>query len=146
MDITTIILNAAKVAKVSGALLLAICSHESNNFTMNYAHNDKGSPSFGSCQLKENSARQMGFKGKAKDLMSPWVNAKYAALYLKYEQKRYGNDWVKLVASYNAGSYRESDIVLGCPRNLHYINLVRKKLPPKLQNKLNCGEMARNND
>ena len=60
MDVTTIILNAAKVAKVSGALLLAICSHESNNFTMNYAHNDKGSPSFGSCQLKEDQRTPNG--------------------------------------------------------------------------------------
>lgn len=146
MDVINIILSAAKVAHVSGALLLAVCSHESNNFTMNYAHNDRGSPSFGSCQLKENSARQMGFKGVAKELMNPWVNAKYAALYLKYEQKRYGNDWVKLVASYNAGSYRESEIVPGCPKNLRYVNLVKKKLPSKLKSKLNCGEMARNND
>lgn len=143
MDITSIILSAAKAAHVSGALLLAVCSHESNNFTMNYTHNDKGSPSYGSCQLKESSARQMGFTGKAKDLMNPWVNSKFAALYLKYQQKRYGQDWVKLVASYNGGSFRESDIVPGCPKNLKYVNLVKKRLPLKLQNRLNCGEVAR---
>jgi soluble lytic murein transglycosylase-like protein len=143
MDVTSIILNAARAVHVSGTLLLAVCSHESNNFTMNYSAHDKGSPSYGSCQLKEATARQMGFTGKDKDLMNPWINAKYAALYLKYQQNRYGEDWVKLVASYNGGIFRESDIVPGCPRNLRYVNLVRKKLPIKFQNKLNCGDIAR---
>ena len=143
MDISSIIISTAKAVKVSGTLLLAICSHESNNFTLTFAAHDHGSPSFGVCQLKEASARQMGFKGRSKELMNPWVNAKYAALYLKYQEKRYGNNWTQLTASYNAGSYNPSSIVPGCPRNLKYVKLVQKKLPPKLQARLSCGEVAK---
>ncbi len=145
MSITTIITGAAKVAHVSGALLLAICSHESNNFTLNYNANDKGTPSIGVCQVKLATARLVGFKGKPKDLMNASVNGKIAAMYLKYQQNRYGSEWLKLASAYNAGSYSESSIVPGCPKNLKYVKLVQKKLPVSLQKRLNCGEeMAEN--
>lgn len=140
MDIVTTILSAAKSVGVSGSLMLAVCSHESGNFTFDYAPHDNGSPSYGVCQLKLNSARQLGFKGQANELKKPIVSAKYAALYLKYQQGRYGQDWVKLTAAYNAGSYLPSDKVVGCPRNLKYIKLVQKKLPQTLQHKLRCGK------
>ena len=141
MEVTTIILNAAKVAKVSGTLLLAICSHESNNFTMNYAPHDHGSPSYGQCQVKFGTSQMLGFKGKAEELNDPATNALWAARYLKYQQTRYGeDDWVMLTSAYNAGSYLPSAKVVGCPRNLKYIRLVKKKLPLEYQNKLDCGK------
>jgi len=149
MEVTTIILNAAKVAKVSGTLLLAICSHESNNFTMNYVPHDHGSPSYGQCQVKKNTAELLGFKGKPEDLMNPETNIKYAALYLAYQQNRYGeDDWVMLTSAYNAGSYLPSAKVVGCPRNLKYVRLVKKKLPLEYQNRLDCGktEIVRNDN
>jgi soluble lytic murein transglycosylase-like protein len=140
MDITSIILNAAKVAKVSGILLTGICSHESNDFTMNYAPHDHGSASYGICQIKENSARQMGFTGLPIELMDPKVNAKYAALYLKYEQDRYGeDDWCVLTSAYNSGSYNESTKMPGYPKNLKYVRLVQRKLPDDFKDRLSCG-------
>lgn len=139
MDIVSTILSAAKVAKVSGILLLAICNHESNGFKLNYTPYDNGSPSYGVCQLKEDSARQVGFKGKSQDLMNYKVNIKYSALYLKYEQDRYGeNDWCVLTAAYNSGSYLESRYP-GYPRNLKYVRLVQKKLPEDFKDRLSCG-------
>ena len=123
MDIVSIILNAAKAAQVSGVLLLGICAHESNDFTMNYSPYDHGSPSYGFCQLKYRTAIILGFKGSPSELMGPKVNAKYAALYLKYQEKRYGDDWTK---------------ILGCPRNLRYIKLVQKKLPSEFRGRLEC--------
>ena len=146
MDIITTILSAAKVAGVSGTLLLAICSHESAGFTQNYAPMDKGTPSFGSCQIKFSTASALGFKGNPEELNKPEVNAKYAAFYLKHQQGRYGNDWVKLVSSYNAGSYRESSVVMNCPRNLKYVRLVQERLPDNMKNRLDCGneELADN--
>ena len=139
MDITTVILNAAKLAKVSGILLLAICSHESNDFTMNYAPHDHGSPSYGICQLKEDSARQVGFQGNSEELMNPKVNAKYSALYLAYEQSRYGeDDWCVLTAAYNAGSYNESKRQPGYPMNLKYVRLVQRKIPNDFKYKMSC--------
>jgi soluble lytic murein transglycosylase-like protein len=139
MDMVGIILNAAKMAHVSGILLLAICTHESGGFTNNYNPNDKGTPSIGSCQVKEATANFLGFRGNPKKLMNPKINAQYAAKYLQFQQTRYGNDWVKLVASYNAGSYKPGKIA-GCPRNLTYVRLVQKKLSEDYKNKLDCGE------
>jgi soluble lytic murein transglycosylase-like protein len=128
---------AAKAAKVSAVLLYAICAHESNDFMYDYTMYDAGSPSYSVCQIKESSARQLGFTGEAMELRNPNIGIKYAALYLKYQQQRYGNDWIKLVASYNAGSYIEGK-VKGCPRNLKYIRKVQQKLQKDLQRKLSC--------
>jgi soluble lytic murein transglycosylase-like protein len=140
MDIVSIILNTAKTVQVSGTLLLAICSHESNNFTMNYSHYDHGSPSYGYCQVKIRTAIILGFKGSPKELIEPKTNSYYAAKYLKSKEEKYGEDWVKMTAAYNAGVYNPSNRVLGCPRNLKYIKKVQKKLPVEFQEKLNCGK------
>lgn len=144
MDVSSIILSTAKTVKISGTLLLAICSHESNNFTMNYAPHDHGSPSYGACQLKLASARQLGFRGDSKELMNPSINVYWAAQYLKHQEKRYGDNWLKLTSSYNAGSFTPSSIVSGCPRNLRYVKLVQKRLPSNLRGRLNCGDVAKN--
>ena len=140
MDVISTIAGAAKAAHVSAILLIAICTHESGGFTNNYNPNDNGTPSIGSCQVKQKTAEFLGWKGSSKGLMNPRTNAKYAALYLQYQQKRYGNDWVKLAASYNSGSYNESHKVLGCPRNLKYVRLVQEKLPEGYRDRLNCGD------
>jgi soluble lytic murein transglycosylase-like protein len=139
MEIITLIMSAAKAAGVSGVLLLAICNHESGGFRMNYAPMDVGSPSFGSCQLKYNTSLMLGFPGMPIKLMDPRVNAAYAAKYLSYQQKRYGDNWVKLAGAYNAGSFLPSKKVPGCPKNLGYIKSVQKKLPEELQERLDCG-------
>jgi len=133
----TIILAAAKAAKVSGALLLAICTHESGLKNVKVP-DDGGSPTYGICQVKYGTAQMMGFTGKPKDLMDPETNAKYAAAYLKYQKERYESDWVKATAAYNAGTYNESSKIPGCPKNLKYIRHVRKKLDESLQDKLRC--------
>lgn len=139
MTYSAIILAAAKAAKVSGALLLAICTHESG-LTNAYVLHDGGSPSIGVCQIKESTAKMMGFKGQWQDLMNPSVNAKWAAKYLSYQIDRYGDDWCKLVAAYNAGTYSESKKVPGKPRNLKYVLMVQEKLEKELQHRLTCGK------
>lgn len=139
MDFVSIILTAAKTVKVSGALLLAICTHESNLKNVVVPH-DGGSPSYGICQVKYDTAKMLGFTGQARDLLHPETNAFYAAKYLAYQQQRYGNCWVKLAASYNAGSYNPSNKAVGCPRNLKYVNRVKKKLEKHLQHRMICGK------
>jgi len=133
----TIILAAAKAAKVSGALLLAICTHESNLTNVMVPH-DGGSPTYGICQVKYGTAQMMGFTGEPEDLMDPKINAKYAAAYLKYQKERYESDWIKVVAAYNAGTYNESSKIPGCPRNLKYVRHVKKKLDEELRHRLTC--------
>lgn len=136
--ITSAIMAAAGKVGVSSSLLLAVCNHESGGFKLNYAPDDNGSPSYGICQVKEESAKMFGFKGDPEKLMDPKVNTYYAARYLKYQESRYGNDWVKLVAAYNSGTYFPGK-KFGCPKNLGYLKLVKKKLPEGLQHRLDCG-------
>ena len=140
MTYLSIIIAAAKAAHVSVILLYAICSHESRNFTLDYAQYDNGSPSYGVCQVKEGTAQMFGYKGNPMDLRNAEVSTKYAALYLKYQIDRYGeNNWCALVSAYNAGSYNESTKMPGFPKNLKYVRLVQQKLPDELKDKLNCN-------
>lgn len=115
---------AAKAAKTSGFILLAICTHETrlNNITV---FNDGGTPTYGICQVKYDTAHMLGYEGKPEGLLDPKENAKWAANYLRYQQVRYGN-WCRAVAAYNAGRYNESKIMPGYPRNLKYVNQVKK--------------------
>lgn len=138
MTYTTIIIAAAKAAKVSSALMLAICTHESGLTNALVLH-DGGSPTFGICMIKQSTAEMVGFKGPVGDLMNPAINAKYSALYLKYQVDRYGSDdWVKLASAYNAGSYTESKKAPGCPRNLKYVKLVQKQLDKGFHFRMEC--------
>lgn len=137
MTYVSMIALAAKKAGVSGALLLAICTHESGLKNTLVPH-DGGSPTYGVCQVKYETAKMLGFDGKAKDLMTPEINIKWAAEYLKYQNQRYNGDWCKVVAAYNAGTYNESKVVPGKPRNLKYVRNVQRKLAEDLQSKLSC--------
>jgi len=96
------ILLAALVAGVDPDLLSAICFVESGHNPKAYVHNDGGSPSYGQCQIKMGTAKDMGFRGTKKELMSESVNALYSAKYLQYQRKRYGS-WEKAIIAYNAG-------------------------------------------
>lgn len=137
MSYVSIILLAAKKAGVSGSLLLAICTHESGLNNVLVPH-DGGSPTYGICQVKYDTAKMMGFTGTAEDLMVPKINAKWAATYLKFQKDRYDGDWMKSTAAYNSGTYNESKKVPGCPRNLAYVKFVQKKLEEDLKPKLEC--------
>lgn len=143
MTYSAIILAAAKAMKVSGVLLLAICSYETNLTNVTVYHDGK-SPSYGICQVKfETATTVLGFKGKAEDLVNPKTNAKWAAKYLAYQESRYGDtDWCKIVAAYNAGSYNESRKIPGKPRNLKYVRRVQKRLPEEFQSMLSCEKEA----
>src|SRR5271165_5122297 len=138
MTYTQIILAAAKAAKVSGVLLLAICNQETD-LTDVVVYHDGSSPSYGVCQVKAGTAKMLGFKGRPNDFVNTFENAKWAAAFLKYQEQRYNGDWVNMTSSYNSGSYNPSKKVVGCPRNLHYLRAVQRKLPLEFQDRLNCG-------
>jgi len=158
MTFSTIILAAAKSIGVPGALLLAICTHESNLTNVMVPH-DNGSPSYGLCQIKHDTAKSLGFegnptgplqeseelpgtmepKGKPEGLMAPDINAKYAAMYLKMQLERYEGDWCKATSAYNSGTYNPSKTLPGKPRNLMYIKRVVLHLDEKHKDFLICG-------
>lgn len=85
-------------------LLLAICTVESSlNPKAIHLHDGDGT-SYGLCQIKEATARDMGFQSKTKVLMDMHVNAYYAAKYLAHQMEKYGDDWLRAIAGYNRGS------------------------------------------
>jgi soluble lytic murein transglycosylase-like protein len=135
MYLETLILSAAKLAKVSGPLLLAICVQESNLNPHAHLPVDGKTPTYGICQIKLETAGMIGFNGDAKELMKPEVNALWAGKYLKY---RYDGDSCKAVAAYNAGTYNESKKVPGKPRNLKYVKNVQGKLEDRNKIMLVC--------
>lgn len=138
MTFSSIILYAAKSVGVSGSLLLAICTFESKLVNTISPH-DNGSPSYGICQIKESTARMLGFNGQREDLMNPSINAKYAALYLKKQLERYDGDLCMATAAYNAGTYNPSKIVPGKPKNLKYVKGVTLHLDDQYKDMLICG-------
>ena len=139
MTYLQIITAAAKAAKVSAVLLYAICAHESNDFMYDYTLYDAGSPSFGVCQLKKDTALLLGWKGSDEmELRNPYVNTTLAAKYLRYQLDRYNGNYCKAVAAYNAGSFIESQKTPGFPKNLKYVQKVQQRLEKDLKRKLSC--------
>lgn len=136
MTFETIILAAAKTAKISGALLLAICAQESGLKNI-YTPDDGGTPTYGICQVKFGTAQMMGYHGAADGLMKPATNAKYAAKYLKYQETKYSGNWCKMTAAYNSGTFR-IEKRSGKPKNIQYVLKVSKKLQEDLRPKLAC--------
>lgn len=135
MNFVQIILSAAKSVKISGAILVAICSHETR--LQNIMIQDNGSPTYGICQVKLATASMLGYQGSPEGLMDPETNAHYAALYLKFQHDRYKN-WCKAIAAYNAGRFNESQIIPGHPRNLKYLRRVQSLLEYKIRKTTSC--------
>jgi len=127
MSYSQIILAIAKKVGISGHLLLAICTHETGLQNV-VVPNDHGTPTYGLCQIKSGTARDLGYEGKDEGLMDPQTNIKYAAIYLKKQLNRYHGNIHKAIAAYNAGSFVESSLYPGVPRNLHYLNQVLELL------------------
>lgn len=143
MTYTETVVAAAKAFKVSSSLLLAICTHESGGLKNVLVPHDHGTPTYGICQVKAGTAEMFGYKNEGTGLMDPATNAKYAALYLRYQLDRYDQDPCMSVAAYNAGSFNESTKVPGKPKNLRYVRLVQEQLPVGERHLLSCElEMA----
>lgn len=130
-----ILIAAAKKVGIAPALLIAVC-HTETNLTNVHNLDDRGSASYGVCQMKEGTARWMakvrGYpemaKWTGKDLADPKKNAKAAAIYLKYQLDRYDGNWCAAIAAYNAGSAVESKKAPGKPRNYKYVKKVKSKI------------------
>lgn len=109
MSMTAIISAAATKAGVPPALLLAICSVESGLRPAAFNGGDSMGGSIGICQVKEATARFVGFRGNREWLYDPETNAYIAALYLRLQLARYGGDFMAATAAYNTGTARAGD-------------------------------------
>ena len=114
--------HAAAHAKVPYRILAAVCWVESHHNPKAINKNDKGSPSYGICQVKEATARSLGFHGPTRNLYNTYTNARYAALYLHKQYLRYGKNWAKAISAYNRGHYSKS------LTNSEYVHKVIKHL------------------
>lgn len=118
------ILAIAKTIGVSGQMLLAICTVESNlhnvnNFTDPHHHRPKGS--YGACQVSLDVAREINPELDILALQQPNVNIEVAGKYLKKLEIRYGNIF-DAVSAYNCGSVRKD--LNGQYSNKRYVDKV----------------------
>lgn len=85
-------------------LMLAICTVESSLNPKAIHFHDGDGTSYGLCQIKEATARQIGFQSKTRVLMDMHVNAYYATKYFAHQMEKYSDDWMRAIAGYNRGS------------------------------------------
>lgn len=85
-------------------LLSSLCYVESKHDIHAYHKDDGKGNSVGVCQIKIGTARMLGFKGTERQLMNPYINIHYAALYLSHQIKRYNGNITYGIISYNIGS------------------------------------------
>lgn len=103
------IVKAADTVEVPRELVLAVCWVESSYRRGLAPRLDGDTPSYGICQVKLATARYMDtvfkhrIKATPKRLQDEFVNAFYAAKYLKYQLNRYQGDVHKAIDAYNKG-------------------------------------------
>ncbi len=84
-------------------LLKALCYVETKHTITAIHIRDGNSDSLGICQIKLETAKSLGYKGTATQLMEPKTNIYYAGLYLKHQLERYKGNTTKAVIAYNQG-------------------------------------------
>jgi len=103
------IIKAADTVEVPRELVLAVCWVESSYRRGLKPKLDGDTPSYGICQVKLITANYMDtvykhrIKATPKRLQNEYVNAFYAAKYLKYQLTRYQGDVHKAIDAYNKG-------------------------------------------
>ena len=109
MGNVSVFIMAGLLNGVDPQLLSALCFVESSHNPKAYVHVDGNSPSYGLCQVKFETAKWMGFKGKPNDLFDKHINAYWAAKYLGWQVTRYRSDIRAALSGYNAGSAIKSN-------------------------------------
>jgi len=89
---------------ILAAALIAICDVESGGKTNAINQNDGGTASYGVCQIKYATAKQLGFRGTVSELwLNPDTNRYWAGKYLEKQYNRYKGDILKAISAYNCG-------------------------------------------
>ena len=106
MNIETVIIASAKLANVAPALLLSVCTVESNlQSRINVL--DHGGASYGICQVKLTTAKGEDPQASPVRLLTdPAYNSFMAGKYLARQLRRYHGNQIKAVMAYNAGSWK----------------------------------------
>lgn len=109
MNTLQALIFAAYIHALPPSIMAALCDVESNHRPNVINLQDGGSPSYGLCQIKLETARDIGFEGEADSLMNPAINAYYAAKYLRLQLDRYDGNLKKAVAAYNRGHFSSNN-------------------------------------
>jgi soluble lytic murein transglycosylase-like protein len=117
----TLFIKYGKIFKVSPLILMSICQVESNLVNV-VNHSDGGSKSYGICQVKQETAKMLGYKNI--NLLVVENNIKVAAHYLAKQYNRYDNNYNYAIAAYNAGKLNLTHT--GEIRNVYYVRKVKK--------------------
>jgi len=119
-----IIVQAATYYGLNPALLLAICTVESDLRNVVNVKDGSHRSSYGICQIQLRTAKAHYLGVKASDLLNPEINAQIAAKIVRDNLNKYDYDLDCAIAAYNAGSCRKID---GKPFNYKYVKKVKKK-------------------
>lgn len=98
--------TATQIMELPTGLLESVCYVESTHNIRALHINDGGTDSYGVCQVKYETARWLGYRGSANQLMDPSINIFYAAKLLKKQILRYNGNIEKAVIAYNRGNAR----------------------------------------
>ena len=98
----SLIAEYSKQFNVDKHLICAIIKVESNFNPVAINKNDGPSDSLGLMQIKYSTARELGFRGTPKQLISPNYNLKYGIKYLAKAQEKF-NNVSHVIQAYNGG-------------------------------------------
>ncbi len=101
--LTTLFITTTIQLGLPTGLLSSVCYIESTHNINAISHYDGKTHSYGICQIKLETAKTLGFKGTAAELMKPKINIHYAGKYLQKQILRYDNTTRGIVA-YNRGN------------------------------------------
>jgi len=107
LTLNTLFLIVSAQFNLPPGLLSSLCYVESKHKITAYHKDDGKGNSVGICQIKIQTAKNLGFKGTEKELMKPENNIYYAGAYLQHQRTRYNGDINKAVIAYNIGSAKE---------------------------------------
>lgn len=122
MELALLFIAMSHTFNLPHGMLSAVCYVESHHHASAVNHDDGKGDSLGLCQVHLATARQMGYKGSASNLLKPDINMFWAASYLKWQLARYKGNPAKAIAAYNSGSLRLDDV--GNLRNIGYLDKV----------------------
>jgi hypothetical protein len=103
MTVAAMIVAAALQANVPPKLMLSICYTETR-LTDITSPNDKGSPSYGPCQIKLATAQRYNRKLSELEMSHAATSIKYAAIHVARLLRRHGNNWSCTAIAYNHGN------------------------------------------
>ncbi len=106
MGLSAIFMSVTLFYGLPPGLLSSLCFVETRHQSVIH-YNDGKSDSYGICQIKYSTAKELGYTGSPEDLLIPSINISYAGAYLKKQINRY-HSIEKAVIAYNKGHATET--------------------------------------